>query len=68
MKEKYTHPQVCPKCGQSFTEHPALSRLDNKTLICPDCGTREALATLGIEDKEQEAILESIHRCKAEML
>lgn len=68
MKEKYTHPLVCPKCGQSFAEPPALSRLDNKTLICPDCGTREALTTLGIDAKEQESILESIHRCQATML
>lgn len=63
MKEKYHHPAVCPKCGQSFTEHPALSRLDNKTLICPDCGTREALETLGISTAEQNEILQTIHQC-----
>ena len=34
---------VCPRCGQAYRERPALSRLDNETLICPDCGTREAL-------------------------
>ena len=68
MKEKFTHPAVCPKCGQTYSEHPALSRQDNKTLICPDCGTREALATLGIEAKEQESILETIHRCQDTML
>lgn len=27
---------------------PALSREDNQTLICPDCGTREALASMGV--------------------
>lgn len=63
MKEKYTHPSICPKCGQSFAEHPALSRLDNKTLICPDCGTREALDTLGIGAAEQDEILQTIHQC-----
>ena len=63
MKEQYTHPTVCPKCGRSFTEHPALSRLDNKTLICPDCGTREALETLGISTAEQDKILQTIHQC-----
>jgi len=68
MKEKYTHPTICPKCGQTFTEHPALSRLDNKTLICPDCGTREALETLGIAPKEQDEILQTIHQCYGKQL
>lgn len=63
MKEKYSHPAICPKCGQSFTEHPALSRLDNRTLICLDCGTREALDSLGIGKKEQDEILRTIHQC-----
>ena len=53
---------VCPRCGRSFCEPPALSRLDNKTLICPDCGTRQALASIGVEPSEQEQILETIHR------
>jgi predicted RNA-binding Zn-ribbon protein involved in translation (DUF1610 family) len=35
--------KICPKCGERYTEFPALSRKDNKTEICPDCGTREAL-------------------------
>ena len=45
----------CPLCGRIYHEPPALSRKDNKTLICPDCGTREALAGLGISEQEQEA-------------
>ena len=53
---------VCPRCGQSYTGHPALSRVDNETLICPDCGTREALATIGISDEEQEKILQVLHK------
>lgn len=37
----------CPKCGSSFKiEEAALSRVDNDTLICSDCGVREALSTL----------------------
>ena len=36
--------QRCPKCKKEFTEHPALSRGDNETEICPECGVREALA------------------------
>lgn len=42
MSEKIT--RTCPICGQRYTEPPALSRRDNKTYICPDCGTMEALA------------------------
>lgn len=53
--------QVCPLCGKSFTEPPALSRRDNETLICPDCGTREALQSIGVDTDEQEKILNIIH-------
>ena len=35
--------QCCPKCKKEFTEHPALSRVDNETEICPECGVREAV-------------------------
>ena len=33
----------CPKCGKYYTGHPALSRDDNKTEICPECGINEAI-------------------------
>lgn len=36
----------CPKCGKKFTEHPAISREDNETEICPECGVREAVLAL----------------------
>lgn len=55
---------VCPRCRQAYHEHPALSRLDNKTLICPDCGTREALDSIGVKPEEQEQIIAAIHRCR----
>ena len=55
---------VCPRCGRSYLEQPALSRLDNETLICPDCGTREALDSIGVKPEEQEQILATIHRCR----
>lgn len=58
----YSVTDVCPKCGQPYKGRPALSRYDVKTLICPDCGVREALATLGISEKEQESILDAIHK------
>ncbi len=35
--------QRCPKCGKEFTEYPALSREDNETEICPECGIAEAV-------------------------
>ena len=54
--------RTCPRCGVSYTERPALSRKDNETLICPDCGTREALESIGVDKAEQEQILEEIHR------
>lgn len=34
----------CPKCGKMFEEHlHALSRKDNETKICSQCGTEEAM-------------------------
>ena len=53
--------KTCPLCGRPYTGEPALSRKDNTTLICPDCGIMEALASLGIAQDEQEQILETIH-------
>lgn len=38
--------KVCPKCGRSFERLLALSRTDNKTHICDECGTAEALDSL----------------------
>lgn len=54
--------KICPKCLQKYTELPALSREDGSTYICPDCGTREALASIGICAEEQELIIETIHK------
>ena len=53
---------VCPRCGKAYHEPPALSREDNETLICPDCGTRQALQSIGVDTAEQEQIIEMIHR------
>lgn len=54
---------ICPKCGLPYEGRPALSRDDGKTLICPDCGVREALESIGVDVKEQDKILATIHRC-----
>lgn len=55
--------KICPRCGNAYHGAPALSRRDNRTLLCPDCGTREALESIGVDEKEQESILATIHRC-----
>ncbi len=67
MKDRVIRMAVCPRCGRSYYERPALSRADNETLICPDCGTREALESIGVEVQEQEEILATIHRCSRKM-
>lgn len=34
----------CPRCHLGYEGHPALSREDNKTEICPTCGQKEAMS------------------------
>ena len=62
MRDNIVTLRICPKCGKAYTGHPALSRADNETMICPDCGAREAMESIGISAEEQEKILESMHR------
>ncbi len=64
MKDNIRELRVCPLCGKTYAEPPALSRTDNETLICPDCGTRQALESIGIGPEEQEKILDIIHGAK----
>lgn len=56
------HPKKCPRCGAIYRQPSALSRVDGITAICPDCGTREALESIGVEVEEQEKILDTIHQ------
>ena len=35
--------RICPICGKEYSDHPAISRKDNKTEICSKCGTMEAV-------------------------
>lgn len=67
MKENIARISICPICGERYKGVGALSRKDNQTMICPDCGTREALDSIGVSKDEQDSILQSIHNCKAEM-
>jgi len=36
-------PFVCPRCGDYREDYPALSRTDNTTDVCSECGVMEAL-------------------------
>lgn len=38
--------QSCPKCDKKCQKLLAVSREDNKTMICDECGTKEALNSL----------------------
>lgn len=52
--------RVCPKCGKEYKGHPAISRVDNTTPICPECGTREALENMGVPNEEIDKIISII--------
>lgn len=63
MKNGHTrfHLNFCPKCGRTVDCVPAISRIDS-SWICSDCGTREALDSIGVCVEEQDQILEAIHQ------
>ena len=48
---------ICPICGKEYTEHPAISRKDNVTEICPECGMKEALVAFTCTAKDDEDML-----------
>lgn len=47
--------RFCPKCGKQYSEPPALSREDNKTEICPECGMKEAIEAWSKAEKESKS-------------
>ena len=53
--------RTCLLCGAQYGGVPALSRKYPNTQICPDCGTREALESIGVSADEQEKIIGIIH-------
>ncbi|MCD7785745.1 MAG: hypothetical protein LUH18_09300 [Oscillospiraceae bacterium] len=62
-KEQIEHrTSVCLRCGKTFVGVPAVSREDNETPICPDCGVREALDSIKVSKEEQDEILRIINR------
>jgi hypothetical protein len=54
-EKKMNIPKICPRCNDNFipnnlqpAAYPgAISRADDKTEICSDCGTEEALTQYG---------------------
>ena len=58
--------QGCPSCNREYEGVPALSRIDNETLICPECGTAQALdAALegsDMPEKEKQAYKDGVLR------
>lgn len=54
--------RTCPRCGGVYSGHGAVSRADNLIVICPDCGTREALQSIDVNEKEQDKIIYIIHK------
>ena len=55
MKENKT--RICPVCGKTYRDYPALSRKDSRTEICPQCGISEALEDAGIGSWTKKEIL-----------
>ena len=61
MKTESIKTRICPKCGASYTGVSATSRYAEYDCICPDCGAKEALESIGVPHDEQKKIIETIH-------
>ena len=46
MKTETRSVRTCPICGNSYTGHPALSRTDGETPICPSCYPSSMIRTV----------------------
>lgn len=48
--------KYCPICKEVYFNAPALSRVDNKTLICPSCGNIQAIDVFkkALEQKKKD--------------
>lgn len=62
MTDNLVQLRTCPRCGGVYSGHGAVQGRTINTVICPDCGTREALESIGVDEKEQEKILKTIHK------
>ena len=63
MKNNESYHGICPICGREYTGYPALSRVNNKTYICPECGQREALTAIGVFSAEEQDRIIELSRC-----
>lgn len=61
MKQK-NKARTCPICKSEYTSAPSLSRMDNQTYICPDCGARQALDIFALSDAEKDEVIRIIHQ------
>ncbi len=54
----------CPRCGREFKRLLALSRRDNRTMICDECGVMEALDDAGFTEGNptREKVLEETRK------
>lgn len=62
--EKQTEYWECPVCRKITDERPALSRADNKTSICPECGVLEALKDANVNQENTDKIISIIKSFK----
>lgn len=56
--------RICPKCGKTYLDYPAVSREDNRTEICPDCGVKEAMTSAGMNVGSQREVLIRMTKAK----
>ncbi len=51
---------ICPICKKEFNNHPAISRKDNKTEICSECGIVEEINCFEPDKKKAQKLINSI--------
>ena len=54
-KIENTTDELCPICNKELGQYPALSKKDNETKICSNCGMLEALEAFNKHLKESES-------------
>ncbi|MGM9970187.1 MAG: hypothetical protein ACI35S_07315 [Anaeroplasma sp.] len=52
IKNDNTSKKVCPICKKIYIDYSSISRKDNKTLICTECGMKE------IQEPLEEILME----------